>query len=141
MMVYLINPKDEFLDKAGDRPPLGLGALSAYLKQHGHLTKIIDMNHEPLLILIEDGFTFQIGTAKPMPYPDFFCISVSTPNYKQCIEIAKDARLKFPHTPIIAGGNHVSAYPDEPLTLETFDYVVTGTDGEEALLRIVEGKV
>ena len=130
-IVFLINPGDDFLDKKGDRPPLGLAYLSAYLKKHGHNTMILDLNHK------EDEELLQ----EEIPIPDFICLTVSTPGYKKAIELAKILGIEYPQAKLIAGGNHVSAYPDEPLTLKTFDYVVTGTDGEEALLRIVEGKV
>lgn len=131
-VIYLINPKDEWAENAGDRPPLALAYLSAYLKQHGHTTKIIDMNHEQLKIFTDD-------------YPDFVCFTVPTPSYKQVVELvkmAKEFRNKIKaKTKFIAGGAHVAAYPNEKLTLETFDYIVAGHgDGEEALLDIIEGR-
>ncbi|MEK6884061.1 MAG: radical SAM protein [Nanoarchaeota archaeon] len=115
----------------GDRPPLSLCYLSAYLKQHNHQTKIIDMNHNADLL---NSYLDET--------PDFICFTVPTPNYKQVIDYVKRLKPFFKSTKFIAGGNHVSAYPTEPLTLETFDYVVAGHgDGEQALLDIVEGRV
>ena len=126
--VYFINPPDTFLEHAGDRPPLGLAYLSGYLKKFNHKTKIIDMNHDRLDIdeVIKDD-------------PDFVCFTIPTPNYNEAVELANEFKKKG--IKIIAGGNHVAGYPNEPKTLAIFDYVVTGTDGEEALKRIVEGQI
>lgn len=81
--------------------------------------------------------------------PDFICITIATPNYNRAIEIAneiKKFKAKYPRIfsgklKLIAGGNHVAAYPNEPKTLETYDYVVTGVDGEEGLRMIVEDEI
>lgn len=126
-IIYLINPKDGWAWKAGDRPPLGLAYLSSYLKQAGHTTKIIDLNHTTLDI-----------TEKP----DFICFTVPTPNYLQVIDYVKKLRELCPSAYYIAGGNHVASYPTEQLTLDTFDYVVAGQgEGEIALLDIIENRV
>ncbi len=126
--IFFINPEDSWAENKGDRPPLGISQLSSYLKQHKHKTKIIDMNHD----------TFNYSTV--YLEPDFICVTISTPNYKKAINLAHDMKVRFPDCKLIAGGNHASSFFNEPKTLETFDYIVTGTDGEEALLRIVEGK-
>ena len=112
--------------------------LSAYLKQYGHNTKIIDLNHENITI----------GTIIKQK-PNFICITIATPNYNRAIEIVnkfKELKIRFPRIlhkmKFIAGGNHVATYPNEPKTLETYDFIVAGQrDGEKALLDIVEGRV
>ena len=134
--ICFINPPDNWADKKGDRPPLGLAYLSSYLKQFGHETFIIDLNHDTLNDSpIYDKFV------KQNLEPDFICVTVPTPNYNTAIDLATDMKVTFPKCKIIAGGAHVAGFPNEPKTLTSFDYIVTGTDGEEALLRIVEGKV
>jgi len=138
--VWFINPPDLWADKAGDRPPLGLVYLSAYLKKFGHNTVIWDNNHKSGIPTVRD-----IVEQKP----DYVCIAVATPNYNNAIGIAnifiklrygQYRRMFSRKLKLIAGGNHVAAYPDEEYTKKAFDYVVTGTDGEEGLLRIIHGK-
>ena len=85
-LIYLVNPKDEFLEHAGDRIPIGLLMLSAYLKQHNHQTKIIDLNHDELLTTYLDET------------PDFICFTVPTPNYKQVIDYVKRLKPFFKST-------------------------------------------
>ena len=137
-IVWFINPEDSWAENRGDRPPLGLAYLSAYLKQHSHKTRIFDFNHEG--ITIKD-----VIEAKP----DFVCITIATPNYNRAMEIAnkiREFKAKYPRIfsgklKLIAGGNHVAAYPNEPKTLKSYDHIVAGHgDGERALLDIVEGK-
>ena len=136
--IWFINPPDYFLDRPGDRPPLGLAVLSAYIKQYNCSTRIWDGNHE--IPTLRDLVEWK---------PDFICIAVNTPTYNKAIEIAnsfiliKHGRFKRMFSrklKLVAGGVHVSAYPSEELTLKVFDYIVTGTDGEEALYRIIFGK-
>jgi len=128
-LVYLINPADSWAQNAGDRPSLGLAYLSAFLKEHGHEVQIFDFNHKQ--------------NPNPINKPDFICVTVPTPSYKQVIELIQEYKKRnhFPTAKYIAGGAHVAGYPTEPLTLETFDYIVAGHgDGEQALLDIVEGR-
>ncbi len=131
-MIVLINPEDSFLDETGgnkgDRAPLWAGSISSYIKSKGYDVSIFDLNHDKrdeVLKFIEDDQT------------KFVCISISTPNYEQCIELSKV--IKNEGRKIIAGGNHVTDFPDEKNTLENFDHIIVG-DGEETLLNIVEGR-
>ena len=126
--VYLVNPCDDFLERRGDRPPVGLLCLSAYLKQFNHNVKIFDLNHDTFLELTSAALDNQ---------PNFLCVSLSTPNYKQSIEMIKVLRRVAPNCQFIAGGTHATDFPDELLTLLTFDHIIVG-DGEAALLELVD---
>ena len=131
-MIVLINPRDEYLEKTGgnlgDRAPLALGMLSAYLKQQGHQTRIFDLNHDTKDSL--KGFLFKYD-------PEYICISVSTPNYFQALDLAK--KFKHKNNVLIAGGNHITDNPNEKRTQDAFDYLITG-DGEEALNQVIENR-
>lgn len=131
-MIVLVSPRDSYLEeqeipvKPGDRVPLGIIQLGAFIKKFGYEIKYFDLNHdskEDLFKFIEDNMT------------KFICITINTPNYHQCIELAK--RLKSKDNKIIAGGMHVSNFPNEETTLKHFDHIIVG-DGEESLLSIVE---
>ncbi len=128
MLAFLISPHDWFLENPGDRPPLGIAYLSSYLKSIDHETELFDMNHETKEQLME---------AIKCEKPDIVCISVSTPNYKNCITMAKEIRAAGFQGLLVAGGNHVTDIPNEKPTLEAFDYVVVG-DGENGLKKIIE---
>ncbi|MDO8622680.1 MAG: radical SAM protein, partial [archaeon] len=69
--------------------------------------------------------------------PEYICISVSTPNYFQALELAK--KFKHKNNVLIAGGNHITDNPNEQRTQEAFDYLITG-DGEEALNQVIKNK-
>ena len=129
-MICLINPRDEYLEKTGgnlgDRCPLALAQLSAYLKLQGYETKIFDLNHDT-----KDSLNEFISSYDP----EFICFSVSTPNYFQVLELAK--KLKHGKNVLIAGGNHITDNPNEERTLKVFDYLITG-DGEEALSKVIK---
>lgn len=133
--VLLINPRDTYLENTGeptnigDRPPLGLLSISAYLKQYGHEVIFYDLNHyTPLQFPVEDT------------EPLFVCMSISTPNYNQALDLIKDFSQLKDFCVRIAGGNHVTDFPHQKETLEAFDYIVQG-DGEQAVLDIIEGRI
>jgi len=128
--VFLVSPHDFFLEKPGDRPPLGIAYLSSYLKSIGHETSLFDLNHET---------KEQLMSAIAREAPDIVCISVSTPNYNNCINMAKEIRASGFSGVLVAGGNHVTDVPNEKPTLEAFDYVVVG-DGENGLKKIIEDR-
>ncbi len=128
MKVFFVSPHDWFLEHPGDRPPLGIACLSSYLKSIGHGTRIFDLNHETKEELME-----AIKSEKP----EMICLSVSTPNYNSCINLAKEIRSSGFAGLLVAGGNHVTDVPNEKPTVETFDYVVVG-DGESGLKKIIE---
>jgi len=122
MKVLFINPRDEFLENAGDRPPLGLGYLCSYVKSIGYEANIADSNHDDLY---------------PIGY-DYYCIAVSTPNYLECLSIGRSLKEKE-FGKIIFGGNHITDFPDQKETKEVADYWIVG-DGEDAMNRILAGE-
>ena len=93
MNIHFINPCDRFLEKRGDRYPLGILQLSAWCKQHGAQTKIWDLNHDALL----DTFSDMVKQR-----PEFICLAVTTPNYRDCIMLAKLLKCLLPTSTLIA---------------------------------------
>lgn len=131
-MTYFISPDErELWANAGDRAPLGLGYLSSYCNQVLNTqTRIFDLNHDAEYKLMQ-----YISTEEP----DYICISITTPSYLSCIDLARKIK-DFYNGKLIAGGNHITDNPDEKLTIDMFDYIIVG-DGELAMKRIIEGNV
>ena len=132
-MIYLVNPSEKHLfDNAGDRLPYGLLCLSSFLKSKGFKTKVWDLNHQNINDMLYQANSKQDKTK-------YFCIGIATPVYDEALKIAKKIRTNYEEVVIIAGGNHVTDFPDQTETHLIFDHVIVG-DGENALLRIVQGE-
>lgn len=135
MRIVLINPpylaeerygKD--LAKLGPTSePLGLAYLAAVLEQDGHEVFIWDAMVTPAIPRI----TSAISNA------DLIGVSILTPAYDAAKKI-----IRFVHSisdaPIVVGGAHVTALPQETLKdILEVDYVVKG-EGEESILEVLE---
>ncbi|MBW2543657.1 MAG: cobalamin-dependent protein, partial [Deltaproteobacteria bacterium] len=105
------------------RFPIGLGYLSAMLKQKGHSTELVDRfcDHDAW---VEDISQF-----------DFVGVYTSTPCYEDALHILE--LLEDYEGPIAFGGPHTSTFP---LTIPPrVDYVVQG-EAEYLINDLVEGK-
>lgn len=128
--ILFCNPCDEFLAQKGDRAPLGLGYLCSFVKSLGHEARIFDLNHDKEEDMIKFAEEWK---------PDFACISVATPNYNIAARLAIRLRQTLPNVKLVAGGNHITAFPYEEKTLKLYDYAVMG-DGENGLAEILDGR-
>jgi radical SAM superfamily enzyme YgiQ (UPF0313 family) len=71
---------------------------------------------------------------------DALCLAVSLvtgPMIRETVQIAREAKRRYPRLPVIIGGWHPSLLPDQTLAAEYIDVVVRG-QGEEALLQVVQ---
>jgi len=116
MKVTLISPHDSFLNDAGDRSPLGIAYIGAYLREKGIDVSLVDMNH-----------------TSDIPDSDLYGVSVVTPNYVEATKLAEELWWKGT---TVAGGPHASAVPE---SLGVFDHVVVG-EGECSMLSICKRK-
>ncbi len=129
--IFLINPSERhLLENAGDRCPLGVLYLSSFLKEKGYSTYIWDLNHDDADAMMMEAERLNV---------QHFCITIATPLYQHALCLAQKIRHTFPQAVLIAGGNHLTDNPYEQKTGVYFNYVVVG-DGEEGILRILEGK-
>src|SRR3989338_6258726 len=130
-LIFFISPDEKRLwATAGDRAPLGIGYLSSYCKEIlGTKTRIFDLNHDS-----EEDLKKNIISENP----DLICMTVTAPNYLECLRLAKILRGISP-AKIVAGGNHITDNPYEENTVKNYDYLIVG-DGETALKQIIEGK-
>jgi anaerobic magnesium-protoporphyrin IX monomethyl ester cyclase len=104
-------------------PPLGILSIAACLEKEGHTVRIIDLN--------ASGENFH---EKMVEGADIVGITATTPLIKEAWRIMKMIRSK--NIPVILGGPHPSALPEESLR-EGADIVVRG-EGEKTLEELLE---
>lgn len=111
--------------------PVNLGIISSYLKVRGHDVRLIDFN--------VDAFSKKRLHASIEEYmPDAVGISAMTPSIKNAHLIAEAIKERFEDIPIIIGGPHASAIPEQTLKeFPSFDIAVVG-EGEETTYEIME---
>lgn len=125
MKILLIYPKANIWNMP-KQIPLGLATLGAVLQKDGHLVEVFDMaiEEESLITKLKRGRFELVG------------ISATTPLIKNAWEVATLVK-KFTHVPVVLGGPHPSALPEESLNQKGVDLVVRG-EGEVAILDICE---
>jgi radical SAM superfamily enzyme YgiQ (UPF0313 family) len=140
MKVLLINTPTSFEQIYGDwdltgldtfTPPLGLLHIASYIREFGHEPCIMDFqstrwNRERLVESIMKK------------KPDIVGLSAMTINCLNVDRIGQELKKRGFSSPIVLGGAHISAVPEE--TLERFrsiDFGVIG-EGEVTFLEIIE---
>lgn len=133
--VLLIFPpyslEEEFagLSAVGNmQPPLGIGYIGAVLEKAGFEVKIIDA--PPL----GWGQKKIVAEAKDWA-PDYIGLSVSTVDFPKSVKLARTLK-KVLAIPIIIGGPHVTALPEEVLAYTCFDVGVLG-EGEVTIVELI----
>jgi len=110
--------------------PLGLMYLSAVARQKGgHRIRLVDMR-------VEEGSLEQCLDRERFS-PDLIGISALSDEASLLAEAATTLKAHFNGTPIVVGGPHATAYPDEVLALATVDFIVQG-EGEETFSRLLD---
>ncbi|MCP4649223.1 MAG: B12-binding domain-containing radical SAM protein [PVC group bacterium] len=122
---------------------LGIEYLSAYLKKHGHRTRVFI---DPQLFKDENiniDFIHKIFDYKKKIIndvvsfaPDLIAFSVVSDFYDWASTVSKLLKKRC-HKPIIWGGIHPTSVPEEVLENDFVDMVCVG-EGEAALLEVVE---
>lgn len=136
--IVLINPpssvETEFGVLAGGggfRPPLNVIYLASVLREKLYEVEIIDapVQCNSYLELVE-----KVRAAKP----DYCGITAMTLTIHPAAKTADMIKLDNPKCPIIIGGAHLSAAPEETMNMFTsFDYGVIG-EGEDTLPELLE---
>lgn len=106
-------------------PPLGLGYLSAFLKQAGYKAKIIDglnlgYNNDQLVEACKDA--------------DIVGISCLSDYFLETIDLSK--KLQSKKKTVIIGGPHATALPDITIAETGADFLVLG-EGEQTLHELI----
>lgn len=109
-------------------PPLGIGYLASFLKQHGIEVIVLDALKEKISAqaLVERIMKEQ---------PQAVGISCLTAYYPECVELSRS--LKARDVRCIIGGVHPTFLPFQTLIDTEADFVICG-EGENALLQLIK---
>src|SRR3989344_5500126 len=115
-----------FIEKKMETEKLGMMYLSAYLKERGHNTELVQTDEENIFEAIE---RFK---------PDFFAYSTCTGEHRYALKTNEKIKKRYPKILSVFGGAHPTFFP-EIANEKDVDFVVIG-QGEEAMIEIIEGK-
>ena len=110
--------------------PLGLAYLASYVEQNGYRTKILDM--DPL------GMSFfDLEKVIKKHRPELVGISFMTNQFGAALKVAQISKKVYREVPVVVGGNHVSALPEEIIANDFIDYAIV-REGELTFLNLVQ---
>jgi radical SAM superfamily enzyme YgiQ (UPF0313 family) len=110
--------------------PLGLAYLASMIDQNGYRAKIIDM--DPAGVSFSD-----LEEIIREEHPWLVGISFMTNQFGNALKVAQISKSTYPEVPVIVGGNHVSALPEEIMAYGFIDFAVV-REGEATFLELVE---
>ena len=132
--VLLINPNIRVIDREKDHysamEHLGLGLLSAVLRDQGHDVAILDCY---ALNLDDDAAFAGILTFRP----DFLGLTANYLNVESAIGIAERAVRTFPGLYVFVGGEHCTYSADQILERHPCIQAVIRGEGEESVVELV----
>lgn len=112
-------------------PCLGLLMLGAVLRKAGHHVCIADASAQGL------GYEETIEETKRFR-PDIIALTAVTPSIIKTARLASMIKDIYPSVPVVIGGPHFTAIPEQTLTGHSvFDYGVVG-EGEHTIIDLVE---
>ncbi|MCM2268451.1 MAG: B12-binding domain-containing radical SAM protein, partial [Elusimicrobiales bacterium] len=128
-------PETSWLNSAvaGVTPPLGAAYLAAYVRERGLSVAILDN-------CVELKTPAETARAAAALRPRLIGITATTTNCPTMFAIARALKLALPGTPIVAGGPHASALPEETLGEPALDFVAQG-EGEETLYELARAVI
>jgi radical SAM superfamily enzyme YgiQ (UPF0313 family) len=109
----------------------GIGVLSAYLRRHGHETKLIHISDDLDYSLDPERIVRDIKAYDP----GLIAFSAVTNQWYFVKQIAKFLRRHM-DTPIVVGGHHANAVPEQVVAEAAVDFACKG-EGEKPLLELV----
>jgi len=127
--ILLINP---CFSKRVYAPTLGLGFLATYIKKNIYCDAEViepvkrELNKKTLLQKVKKT--------------DFLGLTCYTESRFECFEFAQQAKLINPNCQIIIGGCHATALDKQILQHYPFIDIIVRSEGEQALLAIVQQK-
>ncbi|OGW46083.1 MAG: hypothetical protein A2Y66_00525 [Nitrospirae bacterium RBG_13_41_22] len=135
--VYLLYPPISKMERyssevgsvGGEQIPLGIFYIASYLRKNGYAVSVTDAE---TLKLTEEDLVQEIKDFSP----DFIGISSTTVAFHRALGVAGIIKKRFPHTPIILGGPHITSNVEHAMSFEDFDYGVIG-EGEITALDLL----
>jgi len=131
--ILLINPgSPDFVQHKDNALPLSLLYLASILQVNNHEVRLIDMNNDPSVNLIDELSSFK---------PDLVGVTcLFSGRFKPAISISRKIKEYSPKTNIIMGGIHPTIFAREILKeYSCVDYICVG-EGEKTLTDLVNGK-
>jgi radical SAM superfamily enzyme YgiQ (UPF0313 family) len=121
---------------------LGIEYLSSALRAAGHETRLFfdpavfagDQLHNNALLARLCSLDHRLVPVIKEYQPGLVAFSVYTGNYAWCLRMAEMVRQHV-RTPIVFGGVHITAVPEEALRHRCVDYAICG-EGEAALVEL-----
>jgi anaerobic magnesium-protoporphyrin IX monomethyl ester cyclase len=111
--------------------PLGLGMISAILKNHGHKTRILHFNEE-----IESPFDMSIIERNVIDFQPQLIAFSSVSNQFQYVEKIAEYIKRNWELPTLVGGIHATIAPEKVLQNGCIDLICQG-EGEFAILDVI----
>lgn len=156
MKILLIDPPfQRFMGYYRFYFPLGLTYLAAVLKQAGHEVLIYDADHDPkgyslsmkatalchrhYLEALQNNAHYiwqEYLNILEKFMPDVVGISFLTPKVASALKIARLTKQHHNNIIVVAGGEHVTARPQDALA-KNVDYVVCG-EGEQSISTLIQ---
>jgi radical SAM superfamily enzyme YgiQ (UPF0313 family) len=134
--IVLVNPYITILERygkdvgdiGGHQMPLGIFYLAAYLRRHGFSVEVVDaearrLHHEEVAELLAASRPRVVG------------ITATTVGYRNAGLLATLLRERLAGTPLVIGGPHLTAMPEQTMRTGLFDYGIV-KEGEGPLLAL-----
>ena len=157
MKIMLIEPPfHRFMGFYRHYYPLGLTYLASRLALNDHIVKIYDAEHDPktrtrtyletsqdyikylkALYSNDNPVWLEIKREIAEFDPDLIGISVLTVKAPSALKVASLCRATFETIPIVVGGEHPTARPEDLLKEDNVDFAVRG-EGEETMCKLAD---
>ena len=110
-------------------PPMGLAYLAAMLEKEGYSVEILDMNAQP-------DTAKHFASILEKKQPRIVGITCLTPFYSTVLSLAATVKRVL-GVPVIVGGAHATALPEELLQQNTIDFIAIG-EAEATIVDIAD---
>lgn len=137
--ILLINPSYSFVYEAGKTkscviytPSINLAVIAAPLLEQGHTVRILDLNKAESEI---EALRRELSDF----HPDYAGITFTTPLTPKAINFASEIKKFNRQIHVVAGGVHVSSFPQEVLESSEFDMAVVG-EGDFVMPKLLGGE-
>ena len=139
LKVLLIDPPVSFLKCNGERRyslPLGLASIAAHLQQHGHQARLLFPDCKSYSGTDPWGLLQSVIAQERPDVIGITALTATLPAARKLVAISRAALGA--DVPIVLGGPHATARPDQTARIPGVTAVVNG-EGERPMLELVQG--